>query len=112
MKHLLYLTLAFSLVACTSKVEVEAKQADTPTTTIADMVVAPGSHTVQCGCSIDGIGTCGNYIEIDSKFVKISNSDAFGLDAMEWCGQGPTTAEASGAIKDGKFVATSFAVKE
>jgi len=112
MKALLFLCLAFPLVACSSDVEAESASPDAPAKVIADMAVATGTRTVQCGCSIEGIGKCGNYVEIDDQFVLIENSKALGLGTMEWCADGPAQAECTGAIKDGKFVAATLVVQE
>jgi hypothetical protein len=64
------------------------------------------TRRVSCGCAVEGIGVCGNYIEIDGVFVKIANSKELGLGGMEWCGKDGVTAESSGEIRDGKFFAT------
>jgi hypothetical protein len=108
MKYLTLLPLALTLplFACGAKSETSAA----PAITLQDMLVENGTHTVKCGCSIDGIDKCGNYIEIDEQFVQIANSKEFGLTDMQWCEHGPAQAEAAGAIKDGKFVAASFVV--
>lgn len=112
MKALLFLCLAFPLVACSSDVEAESATPDAPANVIADMAVATGTRTVKCGCAVEGIGKCGNYVEIDDQFVMIGNSDELGLGEMEWCGHGDAEAECTGAIKDGKFVAATLTVQE
>lgn len=88
----------------TAKTTVQTEEAtDTPS-----IAVAAASRHVACGCAIEGIGACGNYIEIDGKFVYIANWADFGLGAMEWCGKDSVTVEASGEIRDGEFFAATL----
>jgi hypothetical protein len=72
--------------------------------------VEMATRSVACGCVIAGIGSCGNYIEIDEKYVKIANSADLGLGSMEWCGKEGVTAESAGEIRDGQFVAATLVV--
>jgi len=111
MRLLLLLGLTLPLAACGSEVEAEA-EANIEAAALPDMTVSTGVHTVQCGCSIESVGACGNYVEIDSHFVEISNSQDLGLGAMEWCGSGPAKAEVAGEVKDGAFVASAFEIQE
>jgi len=110
MKRLLLLCLALPLAACTAEVEADGNALDTSAAP-ADMAVASGTHNVRCGCSIEGIGRCGNYIEVENQFVEIANGTDLGLGVMEWCSSGPAEAVAAGEIKDGKFIASAFEAK-
>ena len=103
----LALTLAFAFASCTRVETQESVSEDAPVTD-----VALASYTVECGCRIDDVGRCGNYIEIDDQFVEIGNGSDLGLGVMEWCGKGEQTCDAEGTLADGKFVAKSFEVKE
>ncbi len=102
--------LCLALAACAGD------SASTSTTdsaaSIDATVVALDTYTTKCGCKIDEVGHCGNYIEIGGEFVEISNGKAHGLGPMEWCGQDHGSCEASGTIEDGKFVAKTFESKE
>lgn len=40
---------------------------------------------VRCGCKIDGIDKCGNYVSVDGKWLEITNREERGLGVMEWC---------------------------
>ena len=40
---------------------------------------------VRCGCKIDGVGHCGNYVAVEDEWLEISNPDDFNLGKMEWC---------------------------
>jgi len=73
-------------------------------------MVAAGTRTVKCGCAIESIGACGDYIEIDGKYAFVANWEDLGLGPMEWCGQEGVTAESSGELRDGKFYATTLVV--
>lgn len=66
------------------------------------------TRRVACGCAIEDVGSCGNYIEIDGDYVVIANSVELGLGAMEWCGKEGVTAESSGELKDGRFFAATL----
>ncbi len=74
-----------------------------PAANAAEAVV----YDVKCGCSIDGIGRCGNYVHIDGKYVPIVHPS---LGKMEWCAEKDAGAkiEAVGAMRDGSFVAESW----
>jgi len=86
---------------------------DTATTPApaAPVAVALATRSVACGCAIDGIGKCGNYVEIDGKYVKLANSSELGLGSMEWCGKKGVTAETGGEIRDGRFFAATLVVR-
>ena len=78
---------------------------------VQDQTVEAGTYTVACGCSIESVGHCGNYIEVAGQHVEIAGSEALGLSGMEWCGKPGATVVASGEVKDGMFVPTAFAVQ-
>lgn len=73
------------------------------------VVVELAEHNVLCGCAVEGVGACGNYIEVNGNFVAIANWEEMGLGSMEWCGKQGMVAEASGEVKDGKFYAVTLA---
>lgn len=70
-----------------------------------------GVFDVKCGCSIEGIGRCGNYILIDGEYVPMVHPT---LGKMEFCAQKERGArvEAAGSMQDGKFVATSWRIAQ
>ena len=63
-------------------------------------------HDLACGCSLEEVGACGNYIKVDGKFVELIGD--VGLGGMAFCGQEGLKGEVEGEVQDGKFVATSF----
>jgi len=77
---------------------------------LPDGAVALATRAVTCGCAVEEIGHCGNYVKIDSRYVGIANNTDLGLGGMEWCGKSDVTAETAGEIKDGKFVVTTLNV--
>ena len=98
----LILLLALPLVACSTDVEAGGPDA------LTDMTVE-GTHNVACGCKLESIGHCGNYIEVDGKYIAVANSEALGLGPMEWCKHdGPVEATATGTVTDGEFVGTAI----
>jgi hypothetical protein len=122
MKHFLCLIACLLVVACSS----ENKETNTAESTeqtknaieqvaeskpaLDDMAVALAERNVSCGCKVEGIGECGNYVEIESQYVEIANSEELGLEEMEWCELSHVTANVAGEVKDGKFVGTTLAV--
>lgn len=108
MKNLAILLFALVPAACTSQ---EAPVAENNTSTpVANAAVEQSEHTVSCGCKLDSVGHCGNYVDIDGTWLEIANGDAHGLGAMEWCSVPEAKAEVAGAVEDGKFVATVLKV--
>jgi hypothetical protein len=70
----------------------------------------PAGATVleaRCGCVIEGIQKCGNYVRVDGKYVPLVHPT---LGKMEFCAQKAAGAriEVAGAMQEGKFVATSW----
>lgn len=64
-------------------------------------------HVVQCGCTLDGIGGCGEYIEVEGRFVRLELPVDMG--AMPFCGRDGLRAKVDGALAGEVFVATTFA---
>ena len=89
------------------KAAAPAVDSDAPPAVAADMAV----YDVKCGCSIDSVGPCGNFIMIEGNYIQMLHPD---LGKLEWCRQKAKGAkvEASGAVKDGKFVATAWKTVE
>lgn len=69
-----------------------------------------GEMHVQCGCAIESVGTCGEWIEVDGEMVALVLPDGLDLGAMPFCGKDGLVAKAEGEVQDGKYVATSFAL--
>ena len=110
------LLLLLLLTACQSgneapKSETVANRADPAVETIPDMPVELATRNVSCGCALEEVGHCGDYIEIEGRYVAISNWKESGLGAMEWCGQSGVQAESAGRIEEGVFVATTLVTK-
>lgn len=114
MKQLLCLLACLILVACASENQ-ETKSDDAAAQTqqvaIQDMVVELDTRNVSCGCVLEEVGHCGNYIEIESQYVEIANGEELGLGGMEWCGKEGVQAESAGEVKNGKFVAATLVTK-
>ncbi|MGD8414592.1 MAG: hypothetical protein PVF33_10180 [Candidatus Latescibacterota bacterium] len=128
MKKLFYLLPCLLILACSSgdqgsKSDVTTEEsaseapamAEAPATAetpeIQDMVVELATRNVKCGCAIEEIGHCGNYVEINSQYVELANSEDVGLGGMEWCGKSGVKVETAGEIKNGKFVASVLTTK-
>ena len=125
MKKILCLLACVFLIACASegdqsKSEQAAVNTEDPhaghahaqePAAVADMAVELATRNASCGCALEEVGHCGNYVQIDSKYVALANSEDLGLGGMEWCGKENVQVETAGEIKDGKFVAASIVVK-
>jgi len=69
--------------------------------------VPAASREVRCGCKIEGIGKCGNYVSVDGKWLEITNREERGLGVMEWCSaDAKVEAEVAGEL-DGKGIRVS-----
>jgi hypothetical protein len=124
MKILCCLLVCLLALACSSETQesntetaadnthaADADHSHAAETAVADQAVELAVRNVTCGCSLEEVGHCGNYVEIGSKYLEIANGADMGLGGMEWCGKSGVQAETAGEIKDGKFVATTVAVK-
>lgn len=67
-------------------------------------------HSLRCGCDIESVGTCGEYIEVDGAFVPLKLP--VDLGSMPFCGHEHLRAKVDGHMENGTFVATSFAYVE
>jgi hypothetical protein len=102
MKALLSTFLLLPLLSCSNDAPAPSEQ---PAQGAVETVVM----TAQCGCTLDSVGHCGNYIEVDGAFVEIANWKELGLGNMEWCAvKGPVAVMAAGEMQDGKFVASAI----
>ena len=121
--------VALAMAACSGSDNQETADTgthDTPEATAAADPHAGHDHTagahgavavdlatreVKCGCAVESIGTCGNYVDIDGDFTYIANGTDLGLGSMEWCGKEEVvTAETRGELKGGKFYALTLVV--
>ena len=66
------------------------------------------SHSVRCGCSLEEVGECGNFIEVEGQFVELVLPEENDLKEMPFCGQADLVATVEGEMVDGRFVAASF----
>lgn len=109
MRNLLFTLLLVAVVpfsACTADKPATGGQDQQQPAGDGAPAAKPVVYDAKCGCSIEGIGKCGNYVLIDGRYVPIVHAS---LGKMEWCGKKDAGAkiEAVGELKDGKFVATS-----
>ena len=84
---LLTLALLLPAFACSSEKEAAEGEAavDAGLVDVTPVAVEAAMREVKCGCNIDAIGKCGNYVDVDGAWVMISNPKDHGLGAMEWC---------------------------
>lgn len=86
--------------------------ADSSTREVTDhaMPATEHVHGLRCGCAVEGVGQCGNYIEVDGEFVELvlPAEKTEELGEMPFCGKTDLVATVEGEIVDGKFVATEF----
>lgn len=110
----LFVAAPLALLACTADKPVDPqpsapqKAAAAP----ADRALPEvATYEVKCGCSIDAVGHCGNFVMIEGQYIPILHER---LGKMEWCRQKDAGAKikASGAIEGGKFVASDWKTVE
>ncbi len=116
--------LLLALVACGSDEEPTETQTSTEVSNPSDSGGDPAKLTsnpatpsetahqfsVECGCALDEIGHCGEYIEVDGKFVELNLP--VDLGAMPFCGKSGLQGLADGEVEDGVFVASTFALMD
>ncbi len=71
---------------------------------------AASVYDVACGCHIESIGYCGNYVYVDGEPLAISGD--VGLGDMEFCGQSGLRASIEGERFGDTFVASSFELRD
>jgi hypothetical protein len=103
MKHLLLAAFLALPLACSTDAPI-SEPAPGP---VADQVITRSVHSVECGCRIDDINKCGNYVSLEGAYLPIAKEGAGAeLGAMEWCSTPDSSAEVEGSVIDGRFVAT------
>ncbi len=102
------------LVACTvesSSVPAAATPPAAESTVAAPAPTAAAHvHELACGCVLDAVGHCAEYIRDDGEFVELV--PPVDLGSMPFCGKDGLSARVDGELKDGKFVASTFAYVE
>ena len=68
--------------------------------------LASAVYPVHCGCLLESVGHCGNYVEIDGEFLEIQGD--VGLGRMEWCGRTGVHATLAGKVEGETFLASSY----
>ena len=67
---------------------------------------------LRCGCVLEGVGQCGEYVEIDGEFVELGLPASSELGSMPFCGKDGLRAELEGELENGRFLASHFAYVE
>lgn len=71
-----------------------------------------GEHAVTCGCTLEAVGHCGEYAEVDGQFVELQLPASSELGKMPFCGKEGLRAKIEGEVKAGRLVASSFELNE
>lgn len=69
-------------------------------------VVSATTHDVICGCALEEVGKCGEYIKVEDAFLPIKGD--LGLGPMPFCGKEDLKAEVTGEVEGGEYVASSL----
>lgn len=64
-------------------------------------------HALKCGCAIESVGHCGEYIEVEGQWVALKAP--IDLGSMPFCHKDGLRARVEGRVENGVFVATAFA---
>ena len=96
--------------------DVPAESAVLAKSDAAKKVVGPITKEVavreaKCGCSIEGVGHCGNYILVEGQYVPLIHPK---LGKMEFCAQKAkgVKIKVAGVMKDGKYVASQWKISK
>lgn len=92
--------------AMAPKAEVEAKGP-----AVKDQLIS-GTHSVTCGCTLEQVGHCSEYIEVDGQYVELQLPESAELGKMPFCGKENLKAVVEGALKDGKVIANTLLIQE
>ena len=76
---------------------------------VADGTALEGTYDARCGCAIDSIGVCGNYVMVDGAPVELAGD--LGLGPMEFCGQDGRKAHVVGTVQAAKVAPTEFTLE-
>lgn len=81
-----------------------AKQADPVKKVVGPTTKEIAVRHAKCGCSIEGIGKCGNYIMVEGQYVPLIHKS---LGKMEFCEHKDAGCKikVAGLMKDGNYVA-------
>lgn len=71
-----------------------------------------GTHAVTCGCSLEHVGHCSEWVEVEGTFVELQLPESADLGKMPFCGKHDLKATVEGELKDGKVIATKFELEE
>lgn len=76
--------------------------------TLADVQPAADApvHPVACGCALEAVGHCSEWIEIDGEYVALELP--VDLGPMPFCKKDGLKARVEGAVEGKTFVATAF----
>lgn len=116
--HLLPLSLlTIILVACDRPKPAPTSGTESQTlATVKEGVRTEQEHSVICGHNLPSVGHCDDYIEVDGQYIPLVGVELDRKefpkkeyrDGMHFCGHGKMKAKASGEVKDGKFIVSSF----
>jgi hypothetical protein len=101
---------ALALVACENAPSDGARASGPAPAADAAHSHVSGQHAVKCGCALPEVGHCGEYVEVDGKFVELELPASVDLGKMPFCGKEGLRAEVEGELRGGKVVSTKFAL--
>ena len=116
LSSLLSAALLAGVAACTGGCD--ASPSDTPSeaqaskqANVANQPVS-GKHAVQCGCTLEHVGHCGEYVEVDGQFVELELPPSSKMGDMPFCGKSNLSATVEGRVVDGKVMASKFEIED
>lgn len=104
--HALLLAPLVLLAACTKdSAAADGSKPAVPASAPKPAADAP-VHALACGCALEEVGHCGEFVEVDGAFVPLELP--VDLGSMPFCKKDGLKGRVEGAMKDGTFVATAF----
>jgi hypothetical protein len=67
---------------------------------------------LKCGCAIEEVGYCGEYAQIDGRFVELGLPPVAALGDMPFCGKEGLKGDLEGRLEGGRFMASAFSYSE
>ncbi len=75
-------------------------------------VAVTGIHALACGCALPEVGVCGEYLELEGRYIELVPPPAIDLGHMPFCGKDGLEAEVEGSLDGERAVLTSFRLSE
>ena len=70
-----------------------------------------GSHSVTCGCTLEHVGHCSEYVEVEGQYLQLVLPETTDLGKMPFCGKDNLKVSLKGELIDGKVIASQVEIQ-